>query len=410
MNPLVLAGITLVIGLGMGWAIGHTTGSSAAKAAGAGHSAASGGGGHSGLNSGAATGEGPGSGAGDAAGAGAPVQVAEKKVFTAEADVLFKKLIADLESGEELSPMELATRIQQLKDMGEEGIRVMADFLKSNEDIELSQEGRGMRQPTLRMALLQALDGVNSETAKEASLYVMKSSPYISEVAMAARNLEGSWPGEYSEQLNQQMKSLITALGTNTDLTEDQMRREGFMALQYISRYGATDLLPVIEGRLATASDRELGGYLWQLNNMSPEAQADSLARLASNPATAAKLVENGGQLARLDLSSTTSQETVTGLYQQMPADEQEEFLESFRGGRRGDGGGGRRGGGGWNIFGGSGTETTTEQRIASTEGSLKVLGGITPTTPVQQQLHGEAIQNLNNRLQSLKNPEPTTN
>ena len=405
MHPLLIGGITLVIGAGIGWSVGHSSGMKSGESA-ATEKFALNGSGRSGLNSGAATGD---EAAGDKAGNGAPVQVLEKKVFTAEADTLFKKLVADLDGGAEMNPMELMSRIQQLKDMGEDGIRVMADYLKSNEDIDIQggRGGGGFRAPTLRMALLNALNGEKSESAKAASMYVMQSSPYISEVAMASRNLEGSWPGEYSDQVKAQMKSLITALGTNKDLSEDQMRREGFAALMYISSSKSTDLLPIIEGRLTAASGRELGGYLMTLNNMGPEAQAESLSRMASNPDLAKKLAENGGQIARLDMSTPATQSTAVNLYNQMSPNEQEDFLQAYRGGRRGEGGGGPGAGQGGRRWGGGGggNETTPEQQIASAQGSLAVLNQITPTTPVQQQLHSEAIQSLNKRIERLKNP-----
>lgn len=412
MHPLLIGGITLVIGIGIGWSIGHSSGVKSGESAAAEQMALNGGSGHSGLNSGAATGDSPTAPGTPAAISSAPVQKPEeeKKVFTAEADTFFKKLVADLEGGAELNPMELAARLQQLKSMGEDGIRVMADYLKTNEDMDLQGGGGGgFRAPTLRMALLNALNGEKSETAKAASMYVMQTSPFISEVAMASRNLEGSWPGEYSAQVKAQMKSLITALGTSTDMTEDQLRREGFSALMYISQSKSTDLLPVIEGRLTAASGREVGGYLMTLNAMDPATQAEALQRMSSNPELAAKLAESGGSVARLDMSTTASQETAVNLYNKMAPDEQEDFLEAYRGGRRGGGDGGWGGGRGrWG--GGGGNEQTPEQRIASAQGSLNVLAKITPSTPVQQQLHSEAIESLNRRIERLKNPPAPTN
>jgi hypothetical protein len=413
MNPLILAAITLVVGGGIGWSLGSGNGKKAGAEEARAEIARSGGG-YKAMNSGAATGDASATGVAGDPKANAPKQVAEedKKIFTAEADTLFKKLLADLESGENVNPMELMNRIQQLKGMGEEGLRVMADFLKSNEDIELQGGDRGgpggFRSPTLRLALLGALRGEKSETAKAASLYVLQSSPYISEVGMAAWNLNDSWPDEYKAQIDQQMKSLINGLSSNTELSEDQKRRESFAAMMYVSRNGSTDLLPALEGQFAAAGGRELGMYLNTLNNMSPEAQSESLARMASNPATAAKLVENGGQIARLNMSTEANQNTAVSLYNQMSANEQEDFLEAYRGGRRG--GGDRGFGGGGRRWGGGGNESTPEQQIASAQGSLAVLGKITPTTPVQQQLHSEAIQNLNSRIERLKNPAPPQN
>src|SRR5688572_8468377 len=86
LSPAIIAGVTFVAGLGLGWLGGATTGGSSAKdgtTAASGVNGATGSGSHSQMNSGAATGE----VAEGKAGAGeAPKQVGvESKVFTAEA-------------------------------------------------------------------------------------------------------------------------------------------------------------------------------------------------------------------------------------------------------------------------------------------------------------------------------------
>ncbi len=321
----------------------------------------------------------------------AEVETPEKKM----AKITMQKLIEGLESGDRTNPRVMLGRIQQLMDLGPDGLQVIADFFATGEDFVLDQNGgfgRWGGPSTLRTALLRALSDSKAPEALAISQSVIQSSPYAEEIALAHQNLNRAYPGQYDAIAVTQMQAVLNGLKGRTDMTADELSREYRHATQLAQRTGATQLLPMIESSViqdpSTASR-----YAYGLSGMPAAEQAASLQRLSSNPEVAKQLASNTRALAGFDLSNSAVAGQVSSLYNtQMNQETQESFLRSVDGSRslryRDPAQGG----------------APLDEQLTRLNGTLGFLNTLAPsaTTPVLQQEHNDAVRFVQGQIQQV--------
>jgi hypothetical protein len=321
-----------------------------------------------------------------------------REVFHPEPHMVLERLMTELETDEDLRGMSVLARIQQLKDMGDEGLRVIADFLGSYQDIEFGENmGRfGRRFPSLRAVLIDSLEGVDSPIALEANLEVLQNSPFLYETVMAASNLQDVWPGEYNEQAVRNVGTMLSDMNEKLasdpeTLDEWQTRRGYYSAVRYITDAGATELLPTIEQGIAI-TDQGAGHYVMQIGRMDVGTQKEVLNRMLGDPRLREQILDSPWGMGMMNLSDPELRDTTVALaINEMTPEQQGQLIRGLdhagRGGRRRHGGG----------------DETPEERVQRISGAQRTLEQLNPhLSPDLQENAQDALRKLNRRMNNI--------
>lgn len=322
----------------------------------------------------------------------------------AEANGVLKRLIAEMEMGDKINYRQLYKTLGQLRDFGSAGIAVIADYLRSGEDLVVANPGgsggpRGSsgRTMSLRSLLLNALgDMPPSPELAALNLEVMKGTPLIEEAVLAAYNLQRMAPGEYKNAATQRVNWLLENLSSNPALTSsDALQRELRYATQFASYTGSAQTLALLSQQV-NADPAMARMITSSLRNFPGETQAATLASMTSNPAVSMEIAANSRALTRLDLSNNSVRGSVANLFlNQMDDRAREDFLETIA---RPDQGGWRDGGSRWSYYRDQGGQPASSvAQPAQNQATLQLLDQISAAihTPVLQQRYDEARQAL---------------
>lgn len=138
--------------------------------------------------------------------------------------------------------------LQQLVQQGAAAVPAIREFLEGNQDLNLEAISGGdqLGQPSLRMALLNALQAIGGPEAAELSFHTLQSATDPREIAALANYLEGQAPGQYVQlALDATRRSLALA---STGKLEGKDVGPLFGVFQ---QYGGAAALPDLENALS---------------------------------------------------------------------------------------------------------------------------------------------------------------
>ncbi len=322
----------------------------------------------------------------------------------------FDQLLADLADEEkEVDFRELMGQLELLKAMGEPGIQVMADYLVTGENVDFSEmDGPFRRVPDMRAAILGALEGEDSPAALTANLDVLNNTETLSEAVLAARNLDGSWPEEYTGQITQMVNALVEKL-PESEVPDQLAGREFYLAMNYVGHYDQPQLLGPMESMLKDMGSERWSSsmYVNSLAQMSPDAQGESLTRIANkDPDLAARVLSENRSFEDLNLSNPATISTSAKVFtESMNEGQQRDFLRQLE-----DAGDPMES---WSVFGGrERRELTPEQAMEQINGALNIAEAIADSVPQEGGLAGQfdrTVKSLQEKYQKAQSGEVPT-
>lgn len=323
---------------------------------------------------------------------------------------VIEKMLAELDAGEKTDARSLMGRIQQLLDLGPAGMRAIQKLFESGEDVVFDRSGGGGRRsffesPSLRVALLRSLADRTDPVATEIKRQVIGTSPVIEEVVTAARALEEQFPGQHTAAAVAQISKLLADLPKNASISDEERLRESRMALEFATRAGSAELLPLAEQLFQSRPD-DARMYPFALTRVPPEEQAKALGRVAADPEIAARVADNARGLTMLDLTSNEVRATVAGLFaNRMTEAQRDHFLRDLASGDRGMSFGRGRGGGDRSSPNEAAADPAAAQARAAAEqrraaATQALLQEIAPyaNTPDLQRRHAETLAAIQRR------------
>lgn len=176
--------------------------------------------------------------------------------------------------------------LQQLAQRGPEAVPAIREFLERNVDLSFDamKGGNLVGQPSVRMALIDALGGIGGPDALAVSLQVLQSTTEPREIAQLAKNLDQQAPEQYRQaSVNAAREAL--ALAASGKLEE----RDVGPLFTVLQQYGGADAVPDLEkatgrwryyGAIALA-DMPGGAGLPSLIQMAQDPHADARSRVA---------------------------------------------------------------------------------------------------------------------------------
>jgi hypothetical protein len=253
----------------------------------------------------------------------------------------------------------------------------------------------GRRFPSLRAALIDSLEGVDSPVALQANLEVLQNSPFLHETVMAASNLQDVWPGEYNEQAVQNVGTLLSDMNTKLandpeSLDEWQTRRGYYSAVRYITDAGATELLPTIEEGIAI-TDEGAGHYVMQIGQMDVATQKQVLNRMLGDPQLREQVLDSPWGMGMMNLSDADLRNTTVSLaINEMTPEQQGQLIRGLDNAGRA----GRWHGGG---------DQSPEERAQRISGAQQTLEQLSPhlTADLQENAQ-DALRKLNRRMNNI--------
>ncbi len=232
------------------------------------------------------------------------------------------RLLADLEAvdSSQTEPFPIMGRLQQLKDFGEDGSRVIQDYLRTQQDVVFPlgrfQTLTGEPVASLRTALIASLNGVDDPTTRAMNLEVLRTSSASAEIAWAARNLETLAPGAYrteilsaiSETLHNAAAPRPASQGYETYLIDPQL-------FELIAHFQAVDLVPDVD-EILKKDPRLVPEWLHRLTSLPEDAQLLSVRSLLNDEGGKSALLANSPFLAQLDLQNNEVRQLVRFIFQ----------------------------------------------------------------------------------------------
>lgn len=237
----------------------------------------------------------------------------------ASAAEVLRRMIEELEkpSKGRTDTLRMLGRLQQLRDMGTEGVSAMRDFLLSHEDIVFDQPayaalgGRQLQMPSLRAAMLETLYDMGDSAAVQANLEVMRTTASGLELLLAARNLEKASPGTYRDDAIRAVGEILSA---PPDVSDPRNRGNTQQVLELLAYYKARDLIPQAE-QWVGRQPQLLYAWLNTLGEFAPEDQAASLRRLMEDGKTKQQLVQNPFFVAQMSFDNADIRSVATDVY-----------------------------------------------------------------------------------------------
>ncbi len=262
-------------------------------------------------------------------------RVTRKTPQTAKA--VLDRLLADLEH---IDPSQSDTfpimgRLQQLKDFGEDGSRVIQDYLRTQQDVILPsgrfQTLTGEPVASLRTALIASLNGVGDSTAQAVNLDVLRTSSISTEVGWAARNLETLSPGMYRSEILKAVGEMLR----NTPAPH--VSPEGYMGasldpqlFDLVVHFQATEMT----GDVCEALRRDprlVPEWFRRVSVLPPDIQLSSIRTLLNDERGKTALASCSALLVRLDLQGNDARQLIRFVFQnEMSLTQREAFLQQI--------------------------------------------------------------------------------
>ena len=128
---------------------------------------------------------------------------------------------------------DLKKQLQELRERGADSVPAIRDFLRSQQDVIFDKMpgGKLAEQPTLRLALMDALRQIGGADAIALSLEEFRMTRAPSEIAMLALNLEELAPGVYRDEALRTVVGALQGLAQTKDPLEVRPLFEALQAL-----------------------------------------------------------------------------------------------------------------------------------------------------------------------------------
>jgi hypothetical protein len=332
---------------------------------------------------------------------GAVEPVVAKGVAPKSAADLLHEALASL-PGLDASKRQAAVKdlIAKLRAAGPEGLQVVRDFFRAGQDVKLQggygmANGRVTQEPSLRVALLNALEDWPGTGALDLTREVLSSTPRMFEAAIAIRQLEAKAPGVYRAE----------AIRTLEQLASAPPDRDGFYAgntlFDALAYFKAPELIPAAE-KLVQKNGWAAAQYLQALANFPPDVRASAMERLFSQPDVVKQLASNQWALQNLNYTDPFVSQNVAQMFESgMDKKARERFLEGFSNSNAMYVKSNAFAPGAMNIS--SAPQTEPAARIASLQGKMALLDAIAPqcTTPVLQERLADARAEVKNAIEN---------
>jgi hypothetical protein len=257
--------------------------------------------------------------------------VVTKGVAPKTAVELFHEVLAAL-PGMDASQRQAAVKdlVKKLRAAGPEGLQAVRDFFRAGQDVKFQggytvSNGRMVQIPSLRVALLDALEDWPGPEAMELTREILRSTPRVFEATMAIRQLEAKDPGAYRAEAIQTLQQLAAA-----PPDKDGFYDGGASLIDALGYFKAPELIPTAE-KLVEKNGWMAGQLLQALASFPPDVRGPAVERLFSQPAIAKQLAANPWALQSLNYGDPVVSQNVAALFDSgMDRKARERFLENF--------------------------------------------------------------------------------
>lgn len=200
-----------------------------------------------------------------------------------------------------ITPEQAAAWKESLQKLNKEGagaVPAIREFLEKNVDLDFQKltGGDQMGYPSLRLALLDSLSKIGGPEATTASVQTLQTTADPREIALLARNLEGTSPGEFREQVLTAVRSSLS-MASNSQLEN----RDVNPLFEVLQKYGSTSDLENAAQRWHYYSTMALADV--------PEGGGLSALMKLAEPDSGMRVSTRGAALTMLAQSSSTSTE-----------------------------------------------------------------------------------------------------